>query len=201
MRNVSEEIGTIEDKDDDYTFNIKILLLGEESVGKTSLIYRFVDKTFSGDYKTTLGADLKSKTVTLENLFGKGETTTVNLQIWDVAGKARLSSYKKYYYPGTSGVLLVFDLTRRETLTNLMSWVEDVNEFSPGSVKYLIGNKNDLLDERIVLREERVQFETILGVTGGIETSAKTGDNVDEIFTLMSRFILAKVRAKSEESG
>ncbi|MFW9994967.1 MAG: Rab family GTPase [Candidatus Odinarchaeota archaeon] len=196
---MSEQIN--DNTDDEYTFNIKILLLGEESIGKTSLILQFVDKTFSSDYKTTLGADFKSKTLKLENVFGKGEITTVNLQIWDVAGRARLSSYKKYYYPGTSGVLLVFDLTRRDTLTHLISWIEDVNEYSPESVKYLIGNKNDLKNERVVLQQEQEQFKTILGASGSTETSAKTGENVDKVFALMSLLILEKVRGKEGNSG
>lgn len=174
------------------TFNYKLLLLGEGAVGKTSLILQYVEKTFTTDYKITLGADFKSKTVVLEDIPTKGEKITANLQIWDMAGKAKLSSFKKYYYPGTAGAILVFDTTRRETLAELLNWNEDVEKYSPGTVKYLIGNKIDLTDEIQVHEREREQYETIMGAAGSIETSAKTGENVEEVFKTISRLIIER---------
>ncbi|MFW9998073.1 MAG: Rab family GTPase, partial [Candidatus Odinarchaeota archaeon] len=113
----------------DFTLNLKILILGEEAVGKTSLIRQYVEGSFEHDYKTTLGADVKSKTVLLENYPTIGKKTKFVLQLWDIAGKARLSSYKKFYFSDASGVFLVFDTTRRDTLAKLLSWVEEINTY------------------------------------------------------------------------
>ncbi|MHA2296835.1 MAG: Rab family GTPase [Candidatus Hodarchaeales archaeon] len=182
--------------DSDFTLYFKILLLGEEAVGKTSLIRQYVEGSFDHDYKTTLGADFKSKTVLLDNYPTTGKRSKIIMQLWDIAGKARLSSYKKHYFSDTAGVFLVFDATRRDTLTKLLGWVEDVNKYSPKVVKYLIGNKIDLNDEVVVHVEEMKQFETILEVARSLRTSAKTGENVEEAFTIISRMISDRAFSK-----
>ncbi|MHA1450534.1 MAG: Rab family GTPase, partial [Candidatus Hodarchaeales archaeon] len=108
--------------------------------------------------------------------------------MWDIAGQSKFSHFRKLYYTGVAGVLLVYDITRKKSLEQLVEWNNDVQAFSPDVVKVLIGNKTDLaeLNMREVEEEDRKNFAEILGVTSSIETSAKTGDGVKEAFELIA---------------
>ncbi|MFW9991238.1 MAG: Rab family GTPase [Candidatus Odinarchaeota archaeon] len=166
---------------------IKLLLIGERAVGKTSLMRQYIENKFSDDYKGTMGADFLSKTI-------RQNEVVYNLQLWDIAGESKYTSFKKYYYSGAQGVLMVFDVTRRETLTKLYHWVENIDRYSPRAVKYLIGNKIDLKDKIVIRQDERMQFEPILGAIGSLETSAKTGENVEYVFLTMANKIREMLR-------
>ncbi|MFW9991239.1 MAG: Rab family GTPase [Candidatus Odinarchaeota archaeon] len=169
------------------SYHFKLLLLGEEAVGKTSLLIRFVEQRFSETYKQSLGADFMSKTV--EFATKEGKTVIINLQCWDIAGKAKFSSFRKLYCSGVNGAFLVYDLTRRETLAKLVSWVQDIEKFSPDAVKFLIGNKNDLENQIVVFPEEGEKFGPVLGVFGILKTSAKTGEGVEDAFHSIAKIM------------
>ncbi|MHA2332738.1 MAG: Rab family GTPase [Candidatus Hodarchaeales archaeon] len=172
------------------SYYFKLLIVGERGVGKTSLIRQYAENIFLEKYERTLGVDFLTKTVILE--LENNEKTDICLQIWDIAGEARLSSFKKYYYKGADGVLLTFDLAMRESLIKLYTWMEDIRKFCPDAVLYLVGNKSDLKDKVEVQKDERKQYGKILGVVGSIETSARTSKNVDETFQIVYQNVYDK---------
>ncbi|WWC72690.1 uncharacterized protein I206_106654 [Kwoniella pini CBS 10737] len=153
----------------------KLVFLGEQSVGKTSLITRFMYDTFDNTYQATIGIDFLSKTMYLED-------RTVRLQLWDTAGQERFRSLIPSYIRDSSVAVIVYDITNRTSFLNTTKWVDDVrNERGQDVIIVLVGNKTDLNDKRQVTPEELDSRAKELGVMS-IETSAKAGYNVKALF-------------------
>ncbi|KAI9316186.1 ras family-domain-containing protein [Dichotomocladium elegans] len=153
----------------------KLVFLGEQSVGKTSLITRFMYDTFDNTYQATIGIDFLSKTMYLED-------RTVRLQLWDTAGQERFRSLIPSYIRDSSVAVVVYDISCRESFTNIEKWVSDVRaERGSEVIVVLVGNKTDLNDKRNVSEEEGEQKAKQLNVMF-IETSAKAGHNVKTLF-------------------
>ena len=162
-----------------FNFLAKILLLGEFRVGKSSMVLRYVEDRFPGDYMATIGANFLVKSVDLENI-------KVGLQIWDLGGHTRSSQVGRVFFQGVSGALLVYDLTRPDTLEKIPLWQEQLKNFSPRTKLYLVGNKNDLEEERQITTEEGQNAQEKYSVDHFFETSAKTGDHIQEAFEHMA---------------
>ena len=155
----------------------KVLLLGDSTVGKTCILLKYTDKIFQETHKMTIGLDQRLKTMTLQS--GK----EVKLQIWDTAGQDRFRSITKNYYKGSHGIILIYYVTSLKTFENVKSWVSQIHEeISDKVVIYLVGNKIDMDDERKVQTEEGQKLAEELGVPF-VETSAKSGVNIDNIFS------------------
>jgi len=155
----------------------KVLLLGDSTVGKTCILLKYTDKIFQETHMMTIGLDYRLKTMTLQS--GK----EVKLQIWDTAGQDRFRSITKNYYKGSHGIILIYDVTSLKTFENVKSWVSQIHEeISDKVVIYLVGNKIDMDDERKVKTEEGQKLAEELGVPF-VETSAKSGENIDNIFS------------------
>ncbi len=165
-----------------HKFIFKVIVVGDAAVGKTSLMFRFVHGSFQRDYKMTIGVNFATKMVTLDG------GTKVKLSIWDTAGQERFHFLLPSYYDGSSGGLVVFDVTRRESFTNLAKWVEQVRGKTGNIPLLIIGNKADLEDLRAVTQEEAKQFAQQNGVVY-TETSAKTGENVNDVFAALTQFM------------
>ena len=179
------------------TLLMKICLLGDGAVGKTALRERYLGKQFSSGYVMTIGADFAVKKTVIQEK--DGDTRTVKFQIWDLAGQPRFNSVRELYYKGSHGGLLIFDLTRRDSFTNLMTWIDELFQNSGrGPMPIVVlGNKADLRDsgevEDCVTQEEvnsfiaglKKQFEIHFEIPY-LETSAKTGSNVDESFSMLA---------------
>ncbi|XP_072456395.1 ras-related protein Rab-35 isoform X2 [Notamacropus eugenii] len=105
----------------DYDHLFKLLIIGDSGVGKSSLLLRFADNTFSGSYITTIGVDFKIRTVEIN-----GEK--VKLQIWDTAGQERFRTITSTYYRGTHGVIVVYDVTSAESFVNVKRWLHEINQ-------------------------------------------------------------------------
>ena len=154
----------------------KVLLLGDSTVGKTCILLKYTDKIFQDVHMMTIGLDYRLKTMKLKN------GTDVKLQIWDTAGQDRFRSITKNYYKGSQGIILIYDVTSIKTFENVKSWVTQIHEeISDKVVIYLVGNKIDIEGERKVTTEEGEKLAEELGLPF-METSAKTGKNIDEIF-------------------
>ena len=164
---------------------IKLLTLGETEVGKTSIVLRYSDDKFHEDKTATIGIDFKIKIIRKGN-------EVIKVSIYDTAGEERFKTLIKHYYRGANGILLIFDLTKKETFLKINDWIDQLNShFNQDEISIiLIGNKKDLSDREISYEEgnERGKELNILY----FETSAKTGENVNEAFNSLTNEILKK---------
>ncbi|OLS14686.1 MAG: small GTP-binding protein [Promethearchaeota archaeon CR_4] len=163
--------------------SFKVVLAGDLNVGKTSLIYRFVDDFFAEDYLPTLGFQIFVKNLRLDNI-------SIDFTIWDVGGGQNFQLLRKNYYVRSDGFLLVFDLGAPESFNNLDKWLAELREVCPKAPFVLVGNKNDIPDKKIPLAEINEKSNS-LGASGTIITSAKTGFNVKDAFNILGRAIIA----------
>ena len=139
-------------EDSKYDVIIKIVIIGESAVGKTNLLTRYTVNSFDKSAKATIGMDFTSKEVYISGY-------TAKAQFWDTAGQEKYKAIAKSYYKLADGVLLVYDVTRRETFEKLKNWLNDIKNNSDKEIKIiLIGNKNDLVNKRKVSVEEGKKF-------------------------------------------
>ena len=167
---------------------IKLLTLGETEVGKTSIVLRYSDDKFHDNKIATIGIDFKIKII-------KKGNERIKVSIYDTAGQERFKNIVKHYYKGANGVLLVYDITKRDTFEKLEFWLEDLKENSDNLNNlfiYLIGNKNDLEERREVDFEEANKFAKEKNIPY-IEVSAKTGNNIKKLFDEMIKGTLTKI--------
>ncbi|MHA1975056.1 MAG: Rab family GTPase [Candidatus Hodarchaeales archaeon] len=168
---------------EDITHKYKIILAGDGSVGKTTLINRFVTGRFNSDYKATIGVDIFSKRF-------KVNEKSINLQIWDIAGQSLFRNFRKKFYSQARGALLVFDLTLPSSLESLGHWIEDIVEVTGSIPLILIGNKSDLTKLRTVTDDEISNFLDTHNIEKHFLTSALTGDNVEDAFVSLVSCII-----------
>ncbi|XP_020340891.1 ras-related protein Rab-6A isoform X4 [Oncorhynchus tshawytscha] len=153
----------------------KLVFLGEQSVGKTSLITRFMYDSFDNTYQATIGIDFLSKTMYLED-------RTIRLQLWDTAGQERFRSLIPSYIRDSAAAVVVYDITNVNSFQQTTKWIDDVRtERGSDVIIMLVGNKTDLADKRQITTEEGEQRAKELNVLF-IETSAKTGYNIKQLF-------------------
>jgi len=122
----------------DYDYLFKLVLIGDSGVGKSCLLLRFADDSFTDSYISTIGVDFRFRTVTIDN-------KTVKLQIWDTAGQERFRTITSAYYRGAHGIIMVYDVTNYESFEHVEEWLNEVNKHaSESTLKLLVGNKADL---------------------------------------------------------
>ncbi|RXG59657.1 Ras-related protein Rab-35 [Armadillidium vulgare] len=168
---------------EEYAHLFKLLIIGDSGVGKSSLLLRFADNTFTGNYITTIGVDFKIRTLEVD-----GEK--VKLQIWDTAGQERFRTITSTYYRGTHGVIVVYDVTNGESFANVKRWLHEIDQNCEVVNRILVvGNKNDCPDRKVVLHEDAKRFADQMNIKL-FETSAKENINVEEMFTVMTKMVL-----------
>ncbi|KAF3513346.1 hypothetical protein F2Q69_00005969 [Brassica cretica] len=167
----------------DYDYLIKLLLIGDSGVGKSCLLLRFSDGSFTTSFITTIGIDFKIRTIELD---GK----RIKLQIWDTAGQERFRTITTAYYRGAMGILLVYDVTDESSFNNIRNWIRYIEQHASDNVnKILVGNKADMDESKRAVPAAKGQA---LADEYGIkffETSAKTNLNVEEVFFSIGRDI------------
>ncbi|KAL7264997.1 hypothetical protein ACSBR1_002863 [Camellia fascicularis] len=179
----------------DYDYLIKLLLFGDSGVGKSCLLLRFSDDSFTTSFITTIGIDFKLRTIELD---GK----RIKLQIWDTAGQERFRTITTAYYRGAMGILLVYDVTDESSFNNIKNWINNIEQHASDNVnKMLVGNKADMDESK---RAVPTSWGQALADEYGIkffETSAKTNLNVEQVFFSIARDIkqrLAESDSKAE---
>ena len=178
----------------DYDHLFKVLLIGDSSVGKTSVLLRYVDDTFNPEFQTTIGVDFKISTFQLN---GK----IIKLQLWDTAGQDRFKNIVASYYRGAHGIILVFDITSSMSFQSVSRWYDEAQNYLQKSVpKLLVGNKADLSSQRTVKVEDAKELASRLGVEY-IETSAKNSQNVNLAFETLTRNILNNTAPSATSGG
>jgi small GTP-binding protein len=157
---------------------VKLLLIGESSVGKTCLLIRYAENRFQDTFFTTVGMDFKGRTVVICD-------RKVRLQIWDTAGQEKFRAIAGAYYRGAHGILLVFDVTNQFTFAQTRGWMSSIRENTTSSVAIiLVGNKCDL--PRQVTVKQAQEFAQEYGVQY-YETSAKDGMHVESTFMALAK--------------
>ncbi len=167
---------------------VKICLIGEEGVGKTSLIRRFVTGQFDELYIRTLGAVVSKKTIEFDE--SKSAPTQVDLVILDIIGKRTfMQLFKDAYFSGARGILAVFDRTRKATLNELPAWITGVRETVGQIPVVVLANKDDLKERHETRDDDITRILEPLDTTV-MRTSAKTGENVERAFQQLARTIV-----------
>lgn len=157
----------------------KVIITGSFGVGKTSIFTRFIENTFSEKYLTTIGVKVDKKTVTIDG-------REVSMIIWDIAGEVLQDKVPHTYFLGSSAVIYVFDLSRPLTFQNIETDLNHFNKILPGCIVRVVGNKKDLVDDATL---EKIQREVKIDIV----TSAKTGENVEDLFMSIGRELLMNV--------
>ncbi|MFX1512339.1 MAG: Rab family GTPase [Promethearchaeota archaeon] len=176
-----------------YTTVMKLVMVGDPGVGKTSLVARYVEGKFMKDYHLTVGLNVSSKTVQLSDDYGG---ITVKISINDIGGQKRFQSLRSVFYRGAYLAMLVYDVTRPRTLTNLQEmWFKELLEYCDldiPPVTLLVGNKADLKDMMMVEEEEIKEAMKDMNSVMHIHTSAKDNINVTEAFVKLCEAYITK---------
>ena len=173
----------------------KILLLGDSEVGKSCFLMRYADNVFVDNYITTIGLDYKLKYIQLDS----GEI--IKVQLWDTAGQDRYRTIAKNYYKGSHGILLLYDVTKTNSFENIREWIRDIREeVYEKAIIFLIGNKIDKKEDRKIQTEQGAKLAEEFNLPF-FEASAKSGENVDEIFKALYKKISEVYIELQKEKG
>lgn len=172
----------------DYDYLFKLVLIGDSGVGKSCLLLRFADDSFTESYISTIGVDFRFRTVKVGEKY-------VKLQIWDTAGQERFRTITSAYYRGADGIIMTYDVTNKDSFDHVQDWLQEVNRYAnEGTCKLLIGNKSDREDKAVTTTEGE-EFAKKLNMPF-LETSAKTAANVEAAFLAMASELI-KIREKA----
>ena len=158
-----------------FHYLLKYVIIGDSGVGKSNILLRYINNVFSEEFKTTVGVEFFAKNIELNNYIYR-------IQIWDTAGQENFRSIARAYYKNSVCACIVYDITSHSSFESIQGWIDDCTKQTSKSILLLlIGNKNDLNNMREVSYEEGQAFAKSHNMIF-LETSAKTGDNISEIF-------------------
>jgi len=181
------------------TYRFKFVIIGDHEVGKTSLVRRFVESRFSHDYRATIGLNILSHNI---EFYGNN----IVYSLWDVGAQMYFKRFRQTYYLGAQAAFIVCDLTNKKTFENIKVWYEEMENFIQGREipMIIIGNKKDLVDQRAISYQDGVDLVSDLSEkvnikASYIETSALTGENVEDAFTLIAYHYISQSKKEEEE--
>jgi len=161
----------------------KLLLIGDSSVGKSSILLRFCDNTYQEGTVNLTNLDFKTKNITVDN-------KPVQLQVWDTAGQERFRTITSSFYRGAHGIIVVYDITDQGTFNNVKLWMQEIQRYASSTVcKMLVGNKYDLDDRRVIGTSTAKEYADGLAIPF-LETSAKTGHEIENAFQKLTDEVL-----------
>ena len=168
-------------------YQFKIILIGDSSVGKTSLVNRFMGFEFEDNYSCTINADFKVKSINID------PSTGAELTVWDTCGQEKFRAITRQYFKDAHGIILVYDVSNKRSADALSLWIEDIsNNTKPDVSIVLVGNKIDLIDRKVSKEEgEEIAKKNNMMY---VETSSKDGTNVNEPFEMLANDIIKKIR-------
>jgi len=169
-------------KNENNEITFKILILGDSSVGKTSLLLKYADGYFPIVYVATIGIEYKVKKINVNGL-------DINLQLWDTAGQERFRSITTSFIKGADGIVFVYDITDKASFDNLKMWIRQSEEAGANFKQIIAGNKIDLSNERKVKKENLDKLCADKNIKG-MEISAKEGTNINELFQSLAEMII-----------
>ena len=158
-----------------FHYLLKYVIIGDSGVGKSNILLQYINGKFNEDFKATVGVEFGAKNIEINGRIYR-------IQIWDTAGQENFRSIARAYYKNSICACIVYDITSRNSFNSVQSWIDDCTKQTPRNILLLlIGNKNDLNDKREVQYEEGEEFAKKKNMIF-LETSAKTGNNIDKIF-------------------
>ena len=169
-------------QNEEKEISLKIIILGDSNVGKTSILLKYVDGYFPTIYVATIGVEYKVKKITINGV-------DINLHIWDTAGQERFRSITKSFMQNADGIIYVYDITQRESFNNLKTWIRESDQATQGFKKIIVGNKIDLENNRKIGKDVVQKFCEENNIKG-VEMSAKEGKNIGECFEYLARDII-----------
>ena len=177
-------------------FRFKIVMIGDGAVGKTAMTTRFTQNFFEADYKRTIGADFAVKRMDIPDI-----DSHLTLQCWDLAGQPRFEFVRQGFYRGARGGLLLYDVTRRRTFLNIDRWKEEAFVNIGKEIPIvLVANKIDLVDSRVVIEKDGKAYAKEHGFIY-VESSALTGENVEEAYVNLCKRMIKESRANTSKSA
>ena len=175
----SNQISVITSENPEYDYLFKLIIIGDSGIGKSCLLNRFADDTYTDAYISTMGVDFKIRTLEIDG-------RVVKLQIWDTAGQERFRNITSSYYRGAHGIMMVYDITNQESFANLNQWFKEVAIYAKEDVrKILIGTKSDLDSKRNISYADAMEYAKTHDMEY-VETSSKSGVNIELAFTSLA---------------
>ena len=179
-------------EDDEYKHLVKILLIGESGVGKTCVLQRFNKGDFLVNHLTTIAIDFKMKIYEINGV-------KLKMQIWDTAGQERFNTLTANFFKAAQGIILVYSVTDANSFQAINKWINQIQNNSPKNVKILlVGNKVDLENDRVISSEQGTECAKKFGLEH-METSAFTGQNVNEVFHKIGEMMLKDIQMEESQ--
>ena len=170
-----------------FNYLFKFIIVGDSSVGKSNLLLRYLNDKFEDEYQATIGVEFGAKNIEIDNI-------NYRIQIWDTAGQEQFLSITRAYYQNSVCAIVVYDISNENSFTNVTKWIDDIKAQSPKNIYImLVGNKIDLSEQRKVSYEKGLEFAQANNINF-FETSAKTGENVENVFYNCTMDIAKKIK-------
>lgn len=174
----------------------KVIIIGDTGVGKSCMLGRLIQKEFKEEYTVTIGVEFGNYVMRVD------DKKNVKLQLWDTAGQEHFRAITRIFYKDSHAVILVYDITQRESFENIQTWMNEIEQNTNKKViRYLVGNMCDLESEREVSSEEALKFAKDNGLNHFIETSAKSGTNIDNLFETVTKQLYFENKDNLDEFG